>query len=75
MLFIKIVGIVSGVIGLMLLFAPKVFIKLNDTANKVRLEIDSKCYNLRVGIGISLVMVSLTMFFIIYYMAQKFGLR
>ena len=75
MLFLKLVGWVSGIIGLMLLLTPNMLLKANNVINKILMDVDSKVYKLRLGIGISLCLVSATMFFIVYYMAVKFGMK
>ena len=75
MLFLKFVGWISAIFGLMFLLFPKMLAKINDAVNKILLDLDSMFYKLRVGIGISLCLVSITMFFIVYYMAHKYGMR
>jgi len=75
MIFLKFVGWVSAVFGIMFLIMPKTLLKINHAVNKMLLDLDATLYKLRVGIGISLCLVSATMFFIVYYLAQRFGMR
>ncbi len=75
MLFLKFVGVISGIFGLMFLFTPKLLVLINSAVNKILMDIDNAFYKLRIGIGISLCFVSITMFFIVYYMVIKFGVR
>jgi len=70
-----IVGVVSGVVGLIFLFAPKSLSKFNDVVNKMLIDVDTALSRVRLGIGISLCLISITMFFMAYYMMQKYGLR
>lgn len=75
MLFLNVAGWISLVFGLLFLFAPKALANLNNTVNKILLDLDSALYRMRIGIGISLCLVSFMVFFTVYYMAHKFGMR
>lgn len=77
MLFLILVGIVSLIFGILLLFSPQVLHGLNDKASKVMnqifITIDKKIYDLRIGIGVSSILISAFAFFIIYFLVRKYG--
>ena len=75
MFFLKFAGWVSGIVGMVLLLTPNLLLKVNNTVNKILGDVDAKVYKLRAGIGISLCLVSGMLFFIVYYMAVRFGMR
>ena len=75
MLFLKIAALISGIFGLMFLFTPKMLMKLNGAVNRVLLDFDSMLYRRRIGIGISLCLISLILLFAISYIVQKSGIR
>jgi len=77
MWFLILAGIVALCGGLLFLFSPKTLqnlnAKVNATINKISAPIDEKVYNLRTGVGISLVLVAAMLFFVAYYLTKKYG--
>jgi uncharacterized BrkB/YihY/UPF0761 family membrane protein len=73
MAFLIFVGVISFVFGALFLFSPNAIRRLNALANKVLADIDEKAYNLRTGIGISLLLVSCLAFLMVYYIIIKYG--
>ncbi len=65
------IGIIAGVMGLLLLFAPGVLRKVNDFSKKMIAQIDTATFSYRIGFGVSLIIVSLFMFFMAYYFNVK----
>lgn len=65
-------GLISAVFGLMFLFAPNYLTKIANNVNKVLLDLDSMLYKMRIGIGISLCLVSLLTFFMAYYIVHRY---
>jgi uncharacterized membrane protein YukC len=55
------------------LFFPQQLRQLEKKTNKVLVATEEKVYNLRVGIGISFVVVSILCFFVTYYLFKKYG--
>jgi len=78
MWFLILTGIVSFLGGVLFLFSPKTLQdlnkKVNSTINKITVPIDERVYELRVGVGVSLLLVSIMMFFIVYYITKKYSL-
>jgi len=78
MWFLILAGGVSLLAGVLFLFSPgtlhKLSNKINEELNKRFVPIDEKVYKMRVGVGISLLLVSVMLFFIAYYLAKKYGL-
>lgn len=66
------VGILSLLLGFFLLFAPDALKKLNEFSAKMIQRIDTLAFSYRIGLGISLVLVSAFMFFMAYYFARKY---
>ncbi|MFA6358226.1 MAG: hypothetical protein WCY09_06140 [Candidatus Omnitrophota bacterium] len=78
MWFLILAGVVALLGGILFLFAPQTLKELNNkvnaTINKITVPIDEKVYKLRVGVGISLLLVSGLIFFTIYYLTKKYSL-
>ena len=76
MWFIILAGIVAFLGGVLFLFSPKTLQqlsnKVNTTINKMSLPIDDKVYKLRIGVGISLLLVAGMLFFVVYYLTKKY---
>lgn len=75
MWFLPFAGAVSLISGILFLFLPKYLHKLSDRANRMInrtvLLVDKEAYKLRIGLGISMVLVSLFCFFVFYYLIRK----
>ena len=73
--FLIVVGIISLIFGVLLLFFPQRLRNLSTQTekaiNKLCISIDEKVYKLRIGTGISLILVSVLSFFVIYYLIRK----
>ena len=73
--FLVIVGIVSLIFGILFLFFPQALRNLSAKTekglNKLCVSIDEKVYKLRIGTGISLILVSVLAFFVVYYLIKK----
>jgi len=78
MWFLILSGIVALLGGILFLFSPKTLhqlsSKINATINKMSVPIDEKVYKLRIGVGISLLLVAGLLFFIAYYLTKKYAL-
>ena len=72
MLFLICAGIIAFFFGIMFLFFPQQLRQLEKKTNKVLVATEEKVYNLRVGIGISFVVVSILCFFVTYYLFKKY---
>lgn len=77
MWFLILAGIVAFCGGFLFLFSPKTLrqlnAKVNETINRMSVPIDEKVYKLRIGVGISLILVSAMFFFVAYYLTKKYG--
>ena len=71
MIFLIIAGTVSFIFGLLLLFAPETLRRLSNKVNEMCLYIDNKVLQMRIGIGISLILVAVLSFFVVYYIIVK----
>ena len=69
--FAAIIGVIAGVMGLLLLFAPGVLRKFNEYSKKMIAQIDTVTFSYRIGFGVSLIIASLFMFFMAYYFKVK----
>jgi len=72
MIFLFFVGVVSFVVGILFLFFPNTLRSMSNKMNKVLVALDEKLYNLRVGVGISLLLVSVLAFFTFYYILKMY---
>jgi uncharacterized BrkB/YihY/UPF0761 family membrane protein len=69
--FSIIIGVLALVIGSLLLFAPRLLSKLNELSAKMIARIDSLTFSYRVGFGVSLIIISIFMFFMAYYFTKR----
>lgn len=67
----RLIGSLALVIGLLLLFAPRVLKKLNELSARMIAKTDNLTFSYRIGFGVSLIVASLFMFFMAYYFAKK----
>ena len=78
MWFLILAGTVALLGGILFLFSPKTLqqlsSKVNTTINKMSAPIDEKIYKLRIGIGVSLLLIAGLLFFIVYYLVKKYSL-
>ncbi|MDP1758861.1 MAG: hypothetical protein Q8K77_03580 [Thermodesulfovibrionales bacterium] len=65
------IGILAGVMGLLLLFAPGVLRKMNEMSQRMIARIDTATFTYRIGFGVSLLIASLFLVFMGYYFKVK----
>jgi hypothetical protein len=74
--FLILAGTVALLGGILFLFSPKILRQLSDkvnvTINRLSAPIDEQVYKLRVGVGISLLLASGMIFFVVYYLSKKY---
>ena len=75
--FIIFSGVVALISGCLLLWAPKVLKSWNDRfVRRIAMEgsvsIDDIIYALRTGFGISLIFISILLFFVGYYLIERY---
>jgi len=77
MWFLILAGVVAFLGGILFLFSPKALHQLSDkvntTINKLSVPIDEKVYKMRIGVGISLLLVAGMLFFVAYFLAKKYA--
>ena len=71
MLFLIIVGLVSLVFGILMLVSPGTIRKLDEASNRALASMDQKIYELRVGVGVSSILVSVLAFFVAYFIVRR----
>ena len=78
MFFLILAGTVAFLGGVLFLFSPKTLqqlsSKVNTALNKMSVPIDEKVYKLRIGVGISLLLIAGLLFFVAYYLTKKYAL-
>jgi len=71
------VGVVSSIFGIIFLFYPGFLRRTNKSISsymsKVLVNFDEKIYNLRVGIGVCCILVSVMAFYTVYYLIKRYG--
>ena len=65
------IGILAGVMGLLLLFAPGALRKMNEMSQRMIARIDTATFTYRIGFGVSLLIASLFLVFMGYYFKVK----
>jgi len=78
MWFLILAGLVALLGGVLFLFSPKTLrqlsSKINTTLNKMSVPIDEKVYKMRLGVGVSLLLVAGMLFFVVYYLTRRYSL-
>ena len=69
-----IIGSLALLMGSMLLFAPGLLNKINELMKTMVTRIDSAAFRYRVGIGGSLIVIAVFMFFMAYYFSKRYNL-
>ena len=77
MWFLILAALVALIGGILFLFSPKTLHelsnKINTTMNKMSVPIDEKVYKMRLGVGVSLLLVAGLLFFVAYYLSKKYA--
>mgnify|MGYP001586579778 CR=1 FL=1 len=77
MLFLICAAAIAFLGGVLFLFSPKILHKLsgkiNTTINKMSVPIDEKVYEMRIGVGVSLLLIAGMLFFVVYYLSKKYA--
>lgn len=60
------VGMVSLVFGVLFLVSPQTIRNISDKVNRTIGSVDEKLYTLRVGTGVSLILIAILAFFVVY---------
>jgi len=71
MMFLEFAGTVALVFGLLLLLSPDTLRKLQASLDKGVVLFENRLYNLRIGFGVSLLLVSALCYFIAYYLFKR----
>ncbi|MBI4685137.1 MAG: hypothetical protein HY755_08040 [Nitrospirae bacterium] len=69
--FSVVIGVLAFVIGVLFLVAPGTLRRLNDISAKMVARIDSFTFSYRIGFGVSLMLISIFMFFMAYYFTKR----
>lgn len=69
--FCILIGAIAFALGFLLLFAPDSVKKLNELSAKMIAKIDTLTFSYRIGVGVSLIIASLFMFFMAYYFTKR----
>lgn len=69
--FCILIGAIAFALGSLLLLAPNSVKKLNELSAKMIARIDSLTFSYRVGVGVSLIIAALFMFFMAYYFTKR----
>jgi len=65
------IGILAGVMGILLLFAPGGLKKINEWSQQLIARIDNLTFKYRIGYGVSLLIASAFLVFMGYYFKVK----
>lgn len=69
--FCIVIGVLAFVVGFLLLVAPGFIKKLNELSAKIIAKIDTVTFSYRIGVGVSLILASIFMFFMAYYFTKR----
>ena len=69
--FCILIGAIAFALGFLLIFTPNSVKKLNELSAKMIARIDTLTFSYRIGVGGSLIIASLFMFFMAYYFTKR----
>lgn len=69
--FCIVIGVLAFVVGFLLLVVPGFIKKLNELSAKIIAKIDTVTFSYRIGVGVSLILASIFMFFMAYYFTKR----
>ena len=72
MLFLIFSGIVSLVFGIMILQNPNKLKDMSKKFDKAVVKLEEKVYTLKKGIGVSMILASCMIFYVVYYLIKKY---
>lgn len=72
-IYLIIVGILALIFGVLFLVSPNTISNLSKKLDKIVFNLDKQAHELRVGMGVSLILISILAFFIAYYIMRKYG--
>lgn len=72
MAFLSLVGVISLVFGILFLTTPKMLRSWNSRFSR-SFSFEERLFQLRIGVGVSLLGVSAFLFFIVYFLFKKYG--
>ena len=64
------VGIVSLIFGVLFLVSPQTIRNISDKVNRTVGSVDEKLYTLRIGTGVSLILIAILTFFVVYFLSK-----
>jgi len=65
------IGILAGVLGLSLLFAPGLLKKIDEWSARMVTKLNATTFSYRIGFGVSLLIASAFMLFMAYYFTKR----
>ncbi|MBI3609788.1 MAG: hypothetical protein HY204_03690 [Nitrospirae bacterium] len=71
MTWMILMGLLALIIGGLLVFSPQKLQKMSDDLNRMVTRIDEQVIKYRVGVGVSLILAAIFLFFYAYMMGRK----
>ena len=71
MIWMVFLGVIALIIGGLLIASPKTLLKMNEEMNRMVTRIDEQVVKYRIGVGVSLILAAIFLFFYAYM--QKRG--
>jgi len=65
------IGILAGLMGLLLLFAPGLLKKIDEWSARMVTKLNTTTFSYRIGFGVSLLITSAFMLFMAYYFTKR----
>ncbi|RJO65464.1 MAG: hypothetical protein C4540_01040 [Candidatus Omnitrophota bacterium] len=77
MIFLSLAGIVALTFGILLLCVPEMVFtaskKMNKKQDDTFISVDDQVRTFRVGVALSSILISLVLFFTVYYLIVRYG--
>ena len=71
MIWMVFLGVIALLIGGLLIVSPKTLLKMNEEMNRMVTRIDEQVVKYRIGVGVSLILAAIFLFFYAYMQNRR----
>ena len=71
MIWMVFLGVIALIIGGLLIASPKTLLKMNEEMNRLVTRVDEQVIKYRVGVGVSLILAAIFLFFYAYMLGRR----
>ena len=71
MIWMVFLGVIALIIGGLLIASPKTLLKMNEEMNRLVTRVDEQVLKYRIGVGVSLILAAIFLFFYAYMLGRR----